>query len=33
MKEFFLDAQGRMWYGTPPNNKVGYIAVSDGNGG
>jgi hypothetical protein len=25
MKEFFLDAQGRMWYGSPANNKVGYF--------
>jgi hypothetical protein len=25
MKEFFLDAQGRMWYGSGPNNKVGYF--------
>jgi streptogramin lyase len=25
MKEFFQDAQGRMWYGSPANNKVGYF--------
>jgi streptogramin lyase len=29
MKEFFLDAQGRMWYGSAPNNKVGYFVPSD----
>jgi hypothetical protein len=27
MKEFFLDAQGRLWWGSPPNNKVGYFVV------
>jgi hypothetical protein len=25
MREFFRDAQRLMWYGTPPNNKVGYF--------
>jgi streptogramin lyase len=29
MKEFFLDAQGRMWYGSAPNNEVGYFIPSD----
>jgi virginiamycin B lyase len=29
MKEFFLDAQGRMWYGSAPNNEVGYFVPSD----
>jgi len=29
MKEFFLDAQGRMWYGSGPNNKVGYFVPTD----
>jgi hypothetical protein len=31
MKEFFLDAQGRMWYGSAPNNKVGYFVPADLN--
>jgi streptogramin lyase len=32
MREFFRDAQGRMWYGSNPNNKVGYfyLAKTDG---
>ncbi len=25
MKEFFRDTKGRMWYGAPTNNKVGYF--------
>ena len=28
MREFFRDSQGRMWYGTNPNNKVGYFLLS-----
>ncbi len=28
IREFFLDAQGRMWYGTPANNKVGYFYLT-----
>jgi len=31
MRELFLDAQGRMWFGTPPNNKVGYSTLADGS--
>jgi hypothetical protein len=33
-REYFLDAQGRMWYATPSNNKVGYfyLAGRDGHG-
>jgi hypothetical protein len=31
MKEFFLDSQGRMWYGSPPNNTVGYFYISELN--
>jgi virginiamycin B lyase len=31
-REFFLDAQGRMWYGTNPNNKVGYFYLTGKNG-
>jgi streptogramin lyase len=25
IREFFLDAQGRVWYATPSNNRVGYF--------
>jgi hypothetical protein len=37
-REYFLDAQGRMWYATPSNNKVGYFYLAGqgalaGNGG
>jgi streptogramin lyase len=28
IREFFRDAQGRMWYGTSPNNKVGYFYLA-----
>ena len=28
-REFFLDPQGRMWYATPPNNRVGYFYLAD----
>ncbi len=28
MREFNMDAQGRMWYGSPANNKVGYFYVA-----
>ena len=31
MREFFLDDQGRMWYGTPANNKVGYFYLAGNN--
>ena len=31
IKEFIMDAQGRMWFGTPPNNKVGYFILSGGS--
>ena len=35
IREFFLDDQGYMWYGSPSNNKVGcfYLADYDGCGG
>jgi hypothetical protein len=26
--EFYLDAQGRTWFGTPANNKVGYFYLA-----
>jgi virginiamycin B lyase len=28
MREFYLDDQGRMWFGTPANNKVGYFYLA-----
>jgi virginiamycin B lyase len=28
IREFFLDADGRMWYGSPSNNKVGYFYLT-----
>jgi len=31
MREFFLDAQGRFWYGTTGNHKVGYFYLASGN--
>jgi len=30
--EFFRDSQGRMWYGTAPNNKVGYFYLAGKSG-
>jgi hypothetical protein len=32
IREFFMDDLGRMWYGTNPNNKVGYFYLAK-NGG
>ena len=29
MREFFLDAQGRMWYASSVNNKIGYFYFND----
>jgi hypothetical protein len=31
-REFFRDTQGRMWYGTSPNNKVGYFYLANAAG-
>ena len=31
IKELSLDAQGRMWYGTPSNIKVGYFVPPAGS--
>jgi hypothetical protein len=28
MRDFFLDNDGHMWYGSPPNNRVGYFYLS-----
>ena len=28
IRELFLDSQGRMWYGSPSNDKVGYFTLS-----
>jgi len=30
MREFFLDSQGRMWYASSVNNKIGYFYFNDG---
>jgi streptogramin lyase/cytochrome c5 len=29
MRDFFTDKEGRMWFGSPPNNRVGYFYVSN----
>jgi streptogramin lyase/mono/diheme cytochrome c family protein len=29
MRDFFLDDKGRIWFGSPPNNRVGYFYLSD----
>jgi len=31
MREFFPDSQGRMWFATPANNKVGYFYLTGDN--
>jgi len=31
MREFFLDAQGRIWFATPTNNRVGYFYLTSPN--
>jgi streptogramin lyase len=28
MREFFYDSQGRMWWASPSNNKVGYFYLA-----
>jgi streptogramin lyase len=28
MRDFFLDKEGRIWFGTPPNNRVGYFYLA-----
>jgi len=28
MREFFMDSQGRMWYASSVNNKVGYWYIN-----
>jgi virginiamycin B lyase len=33
LRELFLDSEGRMWYGTPSNNKVGYFYLTDAKAG
>ncbi|HYR44260.1 MAG TPA: hypothetical protein VER98_14620, partial [Terriglobia bacterium] len=30
IRELFRDAEGRMWYGSPSNNRVGYFYLSGG---
>ena len=32
IREFFRDSEGRMWYGSPSNNKVGYFYLKPGAG-
>jgi hypothetical protein len=29
MRDFFLDPQGRMWFGSPANDRVGYFYLAD----
>jgi len=31
MREFFLDSQGRIWFATPTNNRVGYFYLANTN--
>jgi virginiamycin B lyase len=33
IREFFRDPEGRMWYGSPSNNKVGYFYLTAATGG
>jgi virginiamycin B lyase len=33
IREFFPDSDGRMWYGSPSNNKVGYFYLTDASAG
>jgi len=28
MRDFFMDEQGRMWFGSPVNDKVGYFYLA-----
>jgi virginiamycin B lyase len=28
MRDFFLDKAGHIWFGTPPNNRVGYFYLA-----
>ena len=28
MRDFFLDKAGYFWYGSPPNNRIGYFCLS-----
>jgi len=32
IREFFRDSEGRMWYGSPSNNKVGYLYLTGAAG-
>ena len=31
IREFFLDSQGRMWYASPANDKIGYFMQPSGS--
>jgi virginiamycin B lyase len=33
IREFFRDSEGRMWYGSPSNNRVGYFYLTSKTGG
>ena len=33
IREFFPDSEGRMWYGSPSNNKVGYFYLTGDSAG
>ena len=33
LREFFADAEGRMWFGSPANNKVGYFTIAGAKSG
>ena len=33
MREFFHDSQGRIWWASPSNNKVGYFYLTGKGGG
>ena len=33
IREFFPDSDGRMWYGSPSNNKVGYFYLTGASAG
>src|SRR5258706_16253053 len=33
IRELFRDSEGRMWYGSPSNNRVGYFYLTGGETG
>ena len=32
MRDFFLDREGRIWWGSQPNDRVGYFLPVEGRG-